>query len=102
MAALCTDARQVTGILTGRCSCLPPPAKSTGLEDGVGQGTCRWRRDGPVRIDSVAADPFRRRSAVSKEPAGYGRNWKKWLLIYLVVGVIVYGLVYLLFFSNGY
>ena len=39
---------------------------------------------------------------MSKEPAGYGRNWKKWLLIYLVVGVIVYGLVYLLFFSNGY
>ena len=33
--------------------------------------------------------------------SGYGRNWKKWLAIYLVVGGIVYALVYLVFIRGG-
>jgi hypothetical protein len=33
--------------------------------------------------------------------AGYGRNWKKLLAIYAVVGVVVYLLAYLLFFTDG-
>jgi hypothetical protein len=32
---------------------------------------------------------------------GYGRSWKKWLVIYVVAGVIVYGIVYLLLQSGG-
>jgi hypothetical protein len=32
---------------------------------------------------------------------GYGRNWKKWLAIYAVAGVVVYLIVYLAFFYNG-
>jgi hypothetical protein len=32
---------------------------------------------------------------------GYGRNWRKWLVIYLIVGVVAYGLIYLIFFSDG-
>lgn len=26
---------------------------------------------------------------------GYGRNWRRWVLIYLAVGAVVYGVVYL-------
>lgn len=39
----------------------------------------------------------------SKKPKGYGKRplWQ-WIAIYLVVGIIVYFLIYLLFFnSNG-
>ncbi len=36
----------------------------------------------------------------NKNP-GYGRNWKKWLAIYAVVGAIVYLIVYLAFFAGG-
>jgi hypothetical protein len=38
---------------------------------------------------------------MSSKSAGYGRNWKKWLAIYAVVGVAVYLIVYLLFFTHG-
>jgi hypothetical protein len=35
---------------------------------------------------------------------GYGRNWKKWLLIYAVAGAVIYLIVYFVFFhsSGGY
>jgi hypothetical protein len=33
---------------------------------------------------------------------GYRSNWLKYLLIYLVVAAVVYGLVYFIFFSDGY
>lgn len=35
-------------------------------------------------------------------PKGYGKRplWQ-WVVIYLIVGAIVYGLVYYLFFNNG-
>jgi hypothetical protein len=36
-----------------------------------------------------------------QKPGGYGTNWRKWLLIYLVVGVVAYLLIYFLFFSDG-
>ncbi|HWB90177.1 MAG TPA: hypothetical protein VG872_13360 [Acidimicrobiia bacterium] len=32
---------------------------------------------------------------------GYGRNWKKWLAIYAVVGGIAYLVIYLLFFAGS-
>jgi hypothetical protein len=32
---------------------------------------------------------------------GYGRNWKRWLAIYAVVGVVVYLIVYFLVFYSG-
>lgn len=33
---------------------------------------------------------------------GYGRNWLKWLVIYLIVGGAIYLLVWFLFLRNGY
>jgi hypothetical protein len=35
------------------------------------------------------------------DKGGYGRNWGKYLLIYLIAGGIVYLLVWLLFFRDG-
>lgn len=32
---------------------------------------------------------------------GYGSNWVKWLIIYLVVGGAIYLLVYFLFLRDG-
>jgi hypothetical protein len=32
---------------------------------------------------------------------GYGSKWKKWLLIYLGVGAVVYFIVYLVAFHHG-
>lgn len=32
---------------------------------------------------------------------GYGRSWKKWVVIYVAVGAVVYLIVYLAFFANG-
>jgi hypothetical protein len=46
----------------------------------------RWRCD--------MAEPRR-------ETGGYGRRWKKWLVIYVVAGVLIYGLVYLILQSGG-
>ena len=38
-----------------------------------------------------------------QEPkGGYGRNWGKYILIYLLVGGGVYALVYFLFLADGY
>jgi hypothetical protein len=31
----------------------------------------------------------------------YGRNWKKWLAIYLAVGAVVYFIVFAVFFHHG-
>jgi hypothetical protein len=37
-----------------------------------------------------------------QEPSGgYGRNWGKWILIYVIVAAVVYGLVWLLFLRDG-
>ncbi len=38
---------------------------------------------------------------MAQKDTGYGRNWKKWLAIYLVIGAIAYVVIYLLFFSGG-
>jgi hypothetical protein len=35
------------------------------------------------------------------QSAGYGRNWKKWLAIYVAVAAVAYLIVYLVFFANG-
>jgi hypothetical protein len=29
-----------------------------------------------------------------EDQKGYGSNWKKWLWIYIVIGVVVYGAIY--------
>jgi hypothetical protein len=38
-----------------------------------------------------------------QRPSGYGggRNWAKWIVIYVVIAAVVYGLVWLLFFRDG-
>jgi hypothetical protein len=36
-----------------------------------------------------------------EKPEGYGTNWRKWLLIYAIAGVVAYLLIYFLFFSDG-
>jgi hypothetical protein len=38
---------------------------------------------------------------MAQRSSGYGRKWKKWLAIYLAVGVVVYLIVYLVFFAHG-
>ena len=35
------------------------------------------------------------------QTGGYGRRWKKWIVIYLVAGALIYGLVYLILQSGG-
>jgi hypothetical protein len=32
---------------------------------------------------------------------GYGSKWKKWLLIYLGVGLVVYAILYFVVFNHG-
>ena len=32
---------------------------------------------------------------------GYGSKWKKWLLIYLAVGAVVYAIIYFVFLNHG-
>ena len=38
---------------------------------------------------------------MAQRNTGYGRNWKKWVAIYLAAGAIVYFVVYLVFFAHG-
>ena len=38
---------------------------------------------------------------MAKRNSGYGRNWKKWLAIYAVVGFVAYLIIYLVFFTGG-
>jgi hypothetical protein len=51
-----------------------------------------WEREWPA--------PWIRRSPMAQS-AGYGRNWKKWLAIYVAVAAVAYLIVYLVFFANG-
>jgi hypothetical protein len=36
-----------------------------------------------------------------RDSGRYGRSWKKWLVIYVVAGALIYGLVYLILQSGG-
>jgi hypothetical protein len=38
---------------------------------------------------------------MSEKKPGYRRNWKKWLAIYVVVGLIVYAIIYLMLSTSG-
>jgi hypothetical protein len=38
---------------------------------------------------------------MAERRSGYGRKWRKWLVIYLAVAAVVYLLVYLVFFTGG-
>jgi hypothetical protein len=75
----------------------------------------RWLR-GPRSAEVGSARPYDRREVVMAEqpeqpgqeekPSGYGGGysgggWKKWLLIYLIAGGIIYLIVYLVFFADG-
>jgi hypothetical protein len=42
-----------------------------------------------------------RRYVMADKSTGYGRNWKKWLAIYAVVGAIVYLIVYVALIYDG-
>ena len=35
------------------------------------------------------------------EQKGYGRSWKKWVAIYAVAGLLIYGVIYLILTSGG-
>lgn len=37
----------------------------------------------------------------ANKSTGYGREWKKWLAIYAVVGAVVYLIVYFVFIYGG-
>jgi len=49
----------------------------------------------------VTAQQTNWRHGMANKETGYGRNWKKWLAIYAVAGVVIYLIVYLVFFSGG-
>jgi hypothetical protein len=49
----------------------------------------------------VTAQQTNWRHGMANKDTGYGRNWKKWLAIYAVAGVVIYLIVYLVFFSGG-
>jgi len=38
---------------------------------------------------------------MAQKASGYGRKWKKWLGIYLVIGAVVYFAIYLLLLHHG-
>jgi hypothetical protein len=54
-------------------------------------------------VDGCDRTDDRRCEMTDREPTGrgYGRSWKKWLVIYLVAGAILYGIVYLALQSGG-
>jgi hypothetical protein len=35
------------------------------------------------------------------EQRRYGQNWKKWVGIYVVAGLLIYGVIYLILTSGG-
>jgi hypothetical protein len=35
------------------------------------------------------------------EQKRYGRNWKRWVVIYAVAGLLIYGVIYLILTSGG-
>jgi hypothetical protein len=35
------------------------------------------------------------------EQKRYARNWKKWVAIYVVAGLVIYGLIYLILTAGG-
>jgi hypothetical protein len=49
----------------------------------------------------VTAQKMNWRQGMDNKDTGYGRNWKKWLAIYAVAGVVVYLIVYLVFFASS-
>jgi hypothetical protein len=36
-----------------------------------------------------------------EDGGGYGRRWKKWLVVSLVAAALIYGLIYLILQSGG-
>ena len=40
--------------------------------------------------------------AENRYEQGYRSKWKKYVLIYLLVGAVLYGLIYLVFFSGAF
>jgi hypothetical protein len=38
---------------------------------------------------------------MAQKGAGYGRNWKKLIAIYVVAGAVAYLIAYLIFFAHG-
>jgi hypothetical protein len=38
---------------------------------------------------------------MAQKGSGYGRNWKKLLAIYLIIGAIAYVVIYLMFFTGS-
>ncbi|MDP9295961.1 MAG: hypothetical protein M3O88_04605 [Actinomycetota bacterium] len=38
---------------------------------------------------------------MAERSGGYGSRWKKWLLVYLAIGIVVYAIVYFVFIHHG-
>jgi preprotein translocase subunit SecG len=38
---------------------------------------------------------------MAERSGGYGSRWKKWLLVYLAIGIVVYAIIYFVFIHNG-
>jgi drug/metabolite transporter (DMT)-like permease len=38
---------------------------------------------------------------MSERSGGYGSSWKKWLLVYGAVGIVLYAVVYFVFIHHG-
>jgi hypothetical protein len=54
--------------------------------------------------DVVDENDDRRRCDMAEQrgdTGGYGRRWKKWLVVSLVAAALIYGLIYLILQSGG-
>jgi hypothetical protein len=38
---------------------------------------------------------------MAERSGGYGSRWKKWLLVYIAIGVVVYAIIYFVFIYHG-
>jgi hypothetical protein len=38
---------------------------------------------------------------MSERSGGYGSRWKKWVLVYVAVGIVLYAVVYFVFIHQG-
>ena len=50
------------------------------------------------------SDPMTPGDDMPKDPAptsGYGSRWKKYVLIYILVAIVAYGVIWYLFFRGG-
>jgi hypothetical protein len=72
----------------------------------AGQAFAEVRSARPHDTREVVMEEQPEQPDQEEKSSGYGRGyggggWKKWLLIYLIAGGIIYLIVYLVFFADG-